>query len=453
MFDLTRRGYLDRSSSIVAGNVLSSLPVITTTGESDSEGRAEQSGDLPAWERQAEERIREHRKTDLRVEVTDGNGNPVPSATVDVHMRRHGFDFGTAINAQYLLENATEGGKYRTNVQNLFNKAVLENRHKWAFWEQESERQLAIEATDWLLEHGLEMRGHTCIWQRQNQGAIPGDVVEATRTADQDLLERRTNQHISDIVGYYDGVGNFTEWDVANEPVQFHAMTNVLDPFAQDVRPPALADWYRRAAEADPDAQLFVNEYDIITGDDRCKRDRYERLIRFLRREEAGLGGIGMQAHHYSPDLRRSPEQLLSTLDRFAQFDVPIQITEFDTWGDGWTESMEAEYLYRFLKTVFSHPAVEGFLMWGIWDELHWKDNAPLFRADWSPKPAYHQYRRLVFDQWWTVETGRTDSNGVYETTGFLGEYDITARNGQRSETVSASLTNPAEPKVVSIQL
>lgn len=453
MFDMTRRGYLDRTSSITLGHVLSSLPVIWTGNERDSEERTDQSGDLPDWEREAERRIRQHRKTDLRVEVTDGNGNPVSGATVDVHMRRHGFDFGTAVNAEYLLEESEEGGKYRTNVRNLFNKAVLENRHKWAFWEQESERQLATEATDWLLRNGLEMRGHTCIWQRPNQSAIPDDVVEATKTADQDRIQQRTDDHVSEIVSHYDGVGNFTEWDVVNEPVQFHAMTNVLDPFARSVESPALVEWYRRAAEADPDAQLFVNEYDIVPGDDECKRNRYEQLIRFLRRREAGLGGIGMQAHHYSPALRRSPKELLSTLDRFGQFGVPIQITEFDTWGDGWTESMEAEYLYRFLKTVFSHPAVEGFLMWGIWDELHWKDNAPLFRSDWSPKPAYDQYRRLVFDQWWTVETGRSDPNGVYATTGFLGEYDITARNGQRSKTVNVELTDPADPKVVRVQL
>ena len=28
---------------------------------------------------------------------------------------------------------------------------------------------------------------------------------------------------------------------------------------------------------------------------------------------------------------------------------------------------------------IFSHPATNGFLMWGFWDGAHWKDNAPYF--------------------------------------------------------------------------
>lgn len=444
---VTRRHLLAWASSVATGDALGVRS--SRSGASNDTGQSE---NVPAWEKRADERISKHRTTGLVVKVTDGNGNPLPGATVDIHMRRHGFDFGTAVDAEYLVEESAEGGKYRTNLTNLFNKAVLENRHKWAFWERESDRRLANEATQWLLRHGLEMRGHTCIWQRPDQGAIPDDVVAAIESADEERLRRRSNEHVTDIVGHYRNTSSFTEWDVLNEQVEYHAITDIIDPF-EGVEAPTLIDWFRRAKEADPEAQLFLNEYNILAGHDQHQRNAYERLIGFLQERNAGLGGIGMQSHHSSTSQRRSPSGLVRTLDRFAAFGVPIQISEYDTWGPEWTEKTEAEYLYRFLKTAFSHPAVEGFLMWGFWDGEHWKDNAPLFRSDWSPKPALDRYRRLVFDQWWTVETGRTRTGGTYETTGFLGAYDITASKGRRSRTVNVTLSDPRSRKAVEIRL
>jgi hypothetical protein len=90
---------------------------------------------------------------------------------------------------------------------------------------------------------------------------------------------------------------------------------------------------------------------------------------------------------------------------------------------------------------VFSHPATVGFLMWGFWDEIHWQGNAPLFRADWSTKPAYDVYVDLVFDQWWTDESGRTGPDGIYRTRAFLGEHRVTVRTPDATETVARTVT------------
>jgi hypothetical protein len=76
---------------------------------------------------------------------------------------------------------------------------------------------------------------------------------------------------------------------------------------------------------------------------------------------------------------------------------------------------------------LFSHPAVEGIIMWGFWDAAHWKKNAPLFREDWSLKPAGQIYKDLVLEEWRTQNSGPTDGKGVYQTRGFHGRYKITA--------------------------
>ncbi|WP_226038749.1 endo-1,4-beta-xylanase [Natrinema sp. DC36] len=414
-----------------------------------------EAGDASAdssWETAADKRIRRHRTAPLEVVVADERGDPIADARVAVEMQRHAFGFGTAVNAAHLVEETDPGDEYRTAITDLFNKAVLENRHKWNFWEIPSHRKSAETATWWLLDRGLELRGHTCIWQRRNQGAIPDDVLQAMNSGDGAYIESRSDEHVSDIVGTHSGAENVTEWDVLNEPVEFHEMTDLIDPDAPSTRAPKIVDWYRIAADADPDARLYVNEYEILVGDNDEQRDALEAIVTYARENNAPLEGIGMQGHHWREEQRRSPSELLSTLDRFAELVPSIQITEYDAWGTEWTEDREAEYLYEFLKTVFSHPVVDGFTMWGFWDAIHWQNNAPLFREDWSRKPAYDVYTGLVFDQWWTQESGRTGSDGRFSTSGFLGDYEITATaNGDR-KTTSVTLDDPTASETVRIQ-
>ena len=408
-------------------------------------------GSTTDWETAADRRIRRHRTSPLAVRVSDASGAAVDGASVHVEMRSHRFGFGTAVDAKRLVEGRP-GGPYRRHLAELFNKAVLENRHKWAFWETPADRRYAIRATNWLLDRDFEMRGHACVWQKFDQGAIPRDVERAVSEGDGSHVARRAREHVDAIVGHYAGRSGFTEWDVANEPTVFHALTDVVGD-EEGPLAPELVTWYERARRADDGAQLFVNEYNILPGTDDGHRDTYERIVEFLLRNGAPLGGIGLQAHHSSVADRRSSEQLLATLDRFASFGVPLQVSEYDNWGPRWTDRTEAEYFHRFLKTAFSHPAVEGFLMWGFWNGAHWKGNAPLFREDWSKKPAYDRYVNLVLDEWWTDERGTTGANGRYRTSAFLGDYRLTASKDGRSQTVRASVIDPSTPTAVELTL
>ncbi|WP_339103336.1 endo-1,4-beta-xylanase [Haloterrigena salinisoli] len=416
--------------------------------EPEAGGESEDS-----WETDADERIEDHRTTSLAVEVVDEDDAPIADAAVDVEMSGHAFGFGTAVNAEYLVAESVPDDEYRTAITDLFNKAVLENRHKWNFWELPEHREHAETATWWLLDRGLEMRGHACIWQRRGQGAIPDDVIRAMDEGDADHVDNRSDEHVSAIVSHHSGTENVTEWDVLNEQIGFHEMTDLIDPDEPPTRAPKIRDWFQLAADADPDARLYLNEYDVLAGDRDDHRDALEELVTWAGETDVPLDGIGMQSHHWKADQRRSPTELVSTLDRFAEHVDSIQITEYDAWGDEWTEELEAEYLYKFLKTVFSHPVVDGFVMWGFWDEIHWQGNAPLFREDWSKKPAYDAYTDLVFDQWWTEESGRTDADGLFSTDVFLGDHDVTVRAGDASETTHVTAADPTAEETVTVRI
>jgi endo-1,4-beta-xylanase len=130
-----------------------------------------------------------------------------------------------------------------------------------------------------------------------------------------------------------------------------------------------------------------------------------------------------MQGHF--DELLTGIPAILEILDRFAEFDLPIQITEFDVSIRD--EEVQAKYLEDFYTAVFSHPATEKIVMWGYYEKVMWKPLAALVREDWTYKPNYHAYMDLVYDKWWTNDTtGTTNTEGIFNIRGFKGSYDIT---------------------------
>ncbi|MFB6141473.1 MAG: endo-1,4-beta-xylanase [Halosimplex sp.] len=409
-----------------------------------------------------EERIAEHRTSELTVEVTDADGNPVDGAEVEVAMQDHAFGFGTAVNAGTLIEEASEGDNYREYIPELFNKAVLENGTKWAFWERDPE--LADAAVDWLLDRGLDVRGHVCIWGREGSGAIPSDVQTAIENRDAETIRSRSMDHIEEIITHYGE--KMTEWGVVNEAMHAYQLQlgvygDKIDqdqPWTGEVVPwtsELLAEWYAEAdavREADDlDVGLGVNDFNQFAYD--YTDDRYETEIDHINENGAQLDTVGLQGHvaartgefdtNSNPDGRVPPSRVKAEIDQFADHGAAVKITEFDTYGgNDWANDAErAEVLRDYLRGAFSHPDVTDFLMWGFWDGRHWRDEAPLFYDDWTEKPAYDVWTGLVFDEWWTEESGSTESDGTYAVTGFHGEYEVTA--AVDGETVSDTATLP----------
>src|SRR5574340_790688 len=388
-----------------------------------------------SWEVSAAARIEQIRKADLRVSVRDAAGKSVPHARVHVKMKRHAFGFGTAVAAEVLLAQTADAQRYRETLLELFNKVVLENDLKWPQWERN--RQRALDALAWLRGRGItDIRGHNLVWPGWKW--LPRDLPGlASNPAD---LRGRVNTHIGEEATAVRGL--VTEWDVVNEPYSNRDLQKLL---GDDV----LAEWFRRAREADPGAALYINDYSILSagGADAKHQDHYYNTIELLDRLGAPVQGIGMQGH-FNAKLT-PPARVVEILDRFAKLGKRIQVTEFDIDIDD--QQLQAEYTRDFLTAVFSHPAVDGFLMWGFWEGRHWRPRGAMYRRDWSPKPNAEVFRDLVFHQWWTDVTGEAGKDGVYGTRGFLGSYEIEVSDGRRSAKVE--ITVPHEGRQVSVIL
>jgi GH35 family endo-1,4-beta-xylanase len=252
---------------------------------------------------------------------------------------------------------------------------------------------------------------------------LPSDVKPLAK--DPKSLEARIEGRIADVGGTMKG--QLLEWDVVNEPVPEHQLTDLLGRSA-------MVTWYQAARKADPKAVLFVNDY---PGPDTIGHlDSFDETIAFLQKGGAPLGGVGLQGHVGSSPW--SIPALLATMDKLGAHGLPVEITEYDT--DIQDEDMDARFLKDFLTAVFSHPAANGFLMWGFWDGAHWHHKAPLFHQDWSPRASAKAYEDLVLKDWWTNAQGPTDPTGSYKTRGFLGSYEVTATLGKKTVTRTLDL-------------
>ncbi len=116
-------------------------------------------------------------------------------------------------------------------------------------------------------------------------------------------------------------------------------------------------------------------------------------------------------------------EQVRASLDRLAQFGLPIRVTEFDL--DTEDAELKARRLAEFYRTCFAHPAVTGVLMWGFWEGAHWRPDAALWERDFSPTPAARAYRRLVFGEWWTRWEGEAGADGRCTLRAFYGRHRV----------------------------
>lgn len=380
-----------------------------------------------AWRKAADERIDKIRKGDLTVVVKDASGKPVRGAEVSVRMRKHAFLFGTAVSGVALAGrrlSADDLAKYKEQILQNFNFAVMENETKWPQWANVESRPATLAAIDWLRENGLKVRGHNLVWPSWRNTNVKAAVDAKNDPA---ALAKVILDHITETTTALRG--RVVDWDVINETFTNHDFMDILGRHA-------MVDWFKAARAGDPAAKLFINDFNILEGDDQAHQDDYAATIQYLIDQGAPLDGIGLQSHF--PARLTSMDEIFKRLDRFGAFGKELEITEFDI--DTQDEATQADYTRDFMTAVFSYPSVKGFLMWGFWEGAHWRPRGAMLRRDWSAKPNGEAYKDLVFKRWWTNTGGKTGAEGTFATRGFLGDYEIEAKAAGKSKTVHVSL-------------
>lgn len=159
--------------------------------------------------------------------------------------------FGTATD-QGLLQTDPNAAIIQAN----FGQVTAENSMKWGSLSP-SEGQYNWDGADfladWATENDKLIRGHTLVWHSQ----LPS-WVEAITDAEQ--LRGVIREHVTTTVGRYKG--RIAHWDVVNEI--FDESGELRDSvFSQLLGDEFVQIAFEAAREADPDAALYINDYNL----------------------------------------------------------------------------------------------------------------------------------------------------------------------------------------------
>lgn len=299
--------------------------------------------------------------------------------------------------------SALTDSAYRQVLATEFDLLTPENQMKWAAIHPERDRYDfagADEVARFARENGQHLRGHALVWY----GALPPWAKEL---GGRPCSEVRPvlRDHIRTVVGRYRGV--VAEWDVANEVVDEQGRLRTdIDPVLRACGEPILVDAFRWAHEADPEAILYINDFDIERPGP--KSDALEALIRRLKAKGAPVNGVGFQAHLRTddPDLAAFPAQLR----RFADLGLHVAVTEADVTVNmrsgapaGGEAEKQANMFGALMRACRGEKACRSFTFWGFADTHSWTGSPTWGRGAGTPldsklrnKPAIDALTRTL---------------------------------------------------------
>jgi endo-1,4-beta-xylanase len=328
------------------------------------------------------------------------------------------FYIGTALNERQIMGIDTAGvalikAQFDAIVPENCMKPISVHANKDKYeWEMEDAYLKFVE------DYNMWITGLCLIWHSQ----LPrwfcrdekGELVSA------EVLKQHMKDHIYTVVGRYKG--RVKGWDVVNEAIMEDGSYRNSD-FYKILGEEFIDLAFQYAHEADPDCQLYYNDYnEWFEG----KRATVKKLIQRIKSKGLRIDAIGMQGHvsMTSPTLA----EYEATIKDYISEGVQVMVTEFDMsalpepegrrpsadisalaeynakynpYTEGlpadvsaqWNEKM-GEYFALFLKYEKDFNRVT---MWGDCDANSWKNGFPvrgrtdyplLFDRNHQPKPV-----------------------------------------------------------------
>ena len=208
-------------------------------------------------------------------------------------------------------------------VKAQFNQVVAENCMKGELIHPEVNRYDWIDAdrlVDWSQRNGMTLIGHCLVWHSQPPKWMFTD--ETGKNVSRETLIGRMYSHIMTVVTRYRG--KIKGWDVVNEAFEDDGSYRKT-PYYNIIGPEYLALAFQFAHEADPDAELYYNDYSMSKPG---KREAVCQLVRQLKAKGIRIDAVGMQSHNgYNyPDY----SDYEKSIEAFAAEGVKVMLTELD---------------------------------------------------------------------------------------------------------------------------
>lgn len=264
---------------------------------------------------------------------------------------------------------------------------------------------------------GIRIHGHVLAWHSQVQGAYYRSLLNTAGTGDPNYnyakVDSLLKTTIQTIAGHFKG--KVRGWDVINEMFSdgpagtIRNNTNTANANANDVF--VWSNYLGRdfgvkaftyAAEADPDAKLFINDYNLEWS--AAKLDSLIAYVAEIRGRGAKVDGIGTQMH---VNINTNKDAIDNHFKKLAATGLLVHLSELDigvntnnatslTFTPA-LETTQAE-MYNYIITSYMRnvPKAQryGVTIWGLLDNQSWRykngaDYPLLYNASGAKKKAY----------------------------------------------------------------
>ena len=342
---------------------------------------------------------------------TDGDGDGgdtgdplLYDATVDLN-EIVDYPIGNIVSAARLASASTIDQAFRDVLLDEFDRVTAENDMKMANifrgpGNYDFSDGDAIVA--YAKENGLRVHGHVLLWHE----SIPSWLKNYEGTDEE--FEKLVKDYIQATVSHFaeatmevngETVPVVSGWDVVNEAFDGASPRNSL--FLERIGPDYVAKAFQWAREADPDVELFYNDYNI--AGEPAKRNAIINMVNEFQANEVPIDGIGMQMHlNYdwpTSDLAASIQDVADTglLVHVSELDVKANhkkdlttLTEARALAQE-EQFQRAAYYY---STLVPEDQKYGLTLWGFRDQDSWlykggTDWPLLYTADFETKIAH----------------------------------------------------------------
>ena len=288
--------------------------------------------------------------------------------------------------------------KYQEHASLHFNSLTPENalkmerlqpvRGQFEFAEADSLVNLA-------LRKGMRVHGHTLIWHSQQPYWL------SSFSGDRQSCINLMREHIQTVMQHFSG--RIHSWDVVNEAFEDNGDLRE-SPWRSGVGDDYIELAFQFAAEANPDALLFYNDYNLWRKNAKCRAAL--DLVENLQEQGIPIHGIGFQGHI---DIRGpGKNQIGQAIEAFADLGLQVHISELDVSVNPKGKEnpdLEGEFskqaeVYQNVAEAYASkvPVAQqfGITLWGLTDAHSWipgffnREDAPLlWDSNYAPKPAH----------------------------------------------------------------
>lgn len=305
-------------------------------------------------------------------------------------------------------------------IANEFNAVVAENEMKYDATEPEQgifNFADGDKLVNFAERHKMRVRGHTLAWHSQLPGWLTTEGTKNTFNRSREELLALLKNHIMNVVGRWKG--RIAEWDVANEILDDNQSVIRSNPDAYTLRPSVwktgigedfVDSAFVWAHQADPDALLFLNDYEVeFKG--QAKTEAFYNLVKRMLDSNIPIHGVGLQCHLNAGKVDYA--KLKANIKRYKDLGLVCNITELDLGIDDTSEAslMQQANDYNAITRIFlGEDNSTTLIIWGLKDTESWRSSSPLlYNGSLTAKPAYYGVRAALHQGYTDFKTAVDD--------------------------------------------